>query len=80
MADKALSVPEAAALMPFLTETTLYKWIRKGEVAFERAPNGRKKIRESEVRRIVAWFEGTESDDPRPVSEPGLSEPDSSYA
>ena len=60
MLDRALSVPEAAALIPYVSEPTLYKWIRRGEVAVERAPNGRMKVRESEVRRINAWYEGVD--------------------
>lgn len=59
MNDRALSVAEAAALIPYASEVTLYKWIKKGEVAIERSPGGRMKIRESEVRRINAWFEGS---------------------
>jgi excisionase family DNA binding protein len=58
MTDRPLSVAEAAKMIPFVSEGTLYRWVRSGEVKAERAPGGRMKIRESEVRRINAWYEG----------------------
>lgn len=71
MADRALSVSEAASLTPYASEVTLYKWIRRGEIAVEHAPNGRMKIRESEVRRINAWYEGIAGpSEGHPVSHP----------
>ena len=63
MSDRALSVSEAAKLLTFISEPTLYKWIRNGDVAVERAPNnGRMKIRESEVRRLLAFYQGVDPD------------------
>ena len=57
MGDRAMYVSEAAKLMGF-SDPTLRRWIAKGEVHAEHDPGGRLRIRESEVRRVRAWFDG----------------------
>lgn len=58
MSTLPLSVAEAARRMPYVSQGTLYRWVRSGEVKAERSPGGRMKIRESEVERINSWYEG----------------------
>ena len=60
MNDRAITVSEAARrLKPFISRAGLYKWIERGDVEAERSPTGgRLMIRESEVVRILAWYEG----------------------
>ena len=57
MADKPLKVAEAAEIAN-VPRSTLYNWIRRGEIETERAPGGRLRVRESEARRLKAWLEG----------------------
>lgn len=57
--DIPLTVTEAARrLEPFVARSTLYSWIRRGEIRADRSPGGRQMIRESEVQRILAWYRG----------------------
>lgn len=60
MNDRAITVSEAARrLKPYISRAGLYKWIERGDVEAERSPTGgRLMIRESEVVRILAWYEG----------------------
>lgn len=58
--NRALTVPEAARLLrPFVSRTGIYRWIERGEIDTEKAPRSeRLMIRESEVVRVLAWYEG----------------------
>ncbi|WP_336652902.1 MULTISPECIES: hypothetical protein [unclassified Leucobacter] len=60
MGDKAISVAEAIRLLsPHVSRSSLYKWIEREEVISERAPTGGAiMIRESEIVRLLAWYEG----------------------
>lgn len=52
-----MKVADAARIMDVPT-STLYFWIRKGEVRAERSPGGTLRVRESEALRIRAWLRG----------------------
>lgn len=58
MPDKLVSISEAASRMTFVSEVGLYRWIKKGTVKVEVGPNGRMKMRESEVQRLIDWHNG----------------------
>jgi len=57
MGDRAVKVSEAIQIIG-LPKLTVYKLIRTGEIPSERAINGVIYVRESEARRIRAWFDG----------------------
>lgn len=60
MKDRAITVAKAARILgSHVSKSSLYKWIDRGEVASEKAPaGGAIMIRESEVARLLAWYEG----------------------
>lgn len=61
MSDRALSVTVAAGLLsPYISRQGLYDWIRRGDIKGEQGPGGRWIVRESEVARILAWYEGAD--------------------
>lgn len=59
MADMPITMAEAARrLAPYIARSTLYTWVERGDVRYELSPGGRKMVRESEVARVLAWYEG----------------------
>lgn len=63
MADRPMSVPEAALIVQ-VPRSTLYFWIKRGEVKAERSPGGRMRVRESEAIRIRNWLTGEDVEHP----------------
>lgn len=64
MADRPLTVSQAVELIGGISRATLYRYIDRGVISAEPAPNGQKRIRESEALRLKAWLEGTDTDGP----------------